>query len=195
MKHGSVSGPHHGPRWESKCGWSLRIQHDLNELESPDSYGKVVAFYERKKAPSESMIRAIEVVNEGRFAMPTNEQIAVVRAAAQGLPANLRAQFEQAFAAWKATWSAPHVAISSNPRAVTYVREFQELIALGPNIIPAIVEKLLEPDNFFALQLYDALQRRHNLIVALDLSSFEVFQGEQGRARRTIERFSNSLRR
>jgi hypothetical protein len=38
-------------------------------------------------------------------------------------------------------------------------------IVLGPSIMPAIVEKLLDPDNFFALQLYDALRPRDSLIV------------------------------
>src|SRR4051794_15423465 len=32
MTHGCISGPGHGPRWESKCGADLRIQHGLNEL-------------------------------------------------------------------------------------------------------------------------------------------------------------------
>jgi hypothetical protein len=44
MTHGSVSGPGHGPRWESKCGGDLRIQHGLTEL-AGSSYGRVVAFY------------------------------------------------------------------------------------------------------------------------------------------------------
>ena len=38
MTHGSVSGPGHGPRWESKCGGDLRIQHGLNEL-AGSTYG------------------------------------------------------------------------------------------------------------------------------------------------------------
>src|SRR5262245_11394607 len=32
LAHGSVSGSGHGPRWESKCGGDLRIQHGLSEL-------------------------------------------------------------------------------------------------------------------------------------------------------------------
>src|SRR6266571_6659944 len=46
MTHGSISGPGHGPRWESKCGGDLRIQHGLNELAGA-SYGRVLAFYRR----------------------------------------------------------------------------------------------------------------------------------------------------
>ncbi len=43
ITHGCISGPDHGPRWESKCGSDLRIQHGLNELVG-DSYGRVVQF-------------------------------------------------------------------------------------------------------------------------------------------------------
>src|SRR4051794_36839723 len=39
MTHGCVSGPGHGPRWESKCGGDLRIQHALGELTGA-SYGR-----------------------------------------------------------------------------------------------------------------------------------------------------------
>lgn len=49
MTHGSVSGPGHGPRWESKCGNDLRIQHGLAELVG-STYGRVVAFYRRGHA-------------------------------------------------------------------------------------------------------------------------------------------------
>jgi hypothetical protein len=192
MKHASVSGPNHGPRWESKCGPSLRIQHDLNELVS-SLYGTILVYYERTERPSLAVTRAVEAVSEGRFAVPTSEQIAIVRAAAQAVPAALRTRFEAGFAAWKATWSKPPVVFSSNPKVVSDVEEFRALVALGPEILPAIVEKLLEPDNFFALQLYDSLQPQPDMVVPFDLSSDYVFEGEQGRARRTVERFASGV--
>lgn len=193
MTHGCVTGPGHGPRWESKCGSSLRIQHGLNELVS-SSYGRPVAFYTRARAQSASLKRSIELMNEKRPpAMPTEEQIKVVRAAAQKLPRELRDQFERRFAAWQETWASPHIAISSDPRAVTYVSEFYDLIALGPDIIPAVVEKLIDPANFFALQLYEALQSQHHMLLSFDPATDDVFEGEQGRARRTVERFASSL--
>lgn len=43
MTHGSISGSGHGPRWESKCGADLRIQHGLTEL-AGSSYGRVLSF-------------------------------------------------------------------------------------------------------------------------------------------------------
>ena len=47
MAHGSISGPGHGPRWESKCGAWLRIQHGLAEMEGGSLYGNVLGFYTR----------------------------------------------------------------------------------------------------------------------------------------------------
>jgi hypothetical protein len=47
MTHGSISGPGHGPRWESKCGAWLRIQHGLAEMEGGVLYGNVLGFYSK----------------------------------------------------------------------------------------------------------------------------------------------------
>jgi hypothetical protein len=46
MTHGAISGPARGPRWESKCGAGLRLQHGLDELVG-SSYGRMSAFYGR----------------------------------------------------------------------------------------------------------------------------------------------------
>ena len=45
MTHGSISGDGHGPRWESKCGAWLRIQHGLAEMEGGNTYGNVQGYY------------------------------------------------------------------------------------------------------------------------------------------------------
>jgi hypothetical protein len=45
MTHGSIRGPDHWPRWESKCGAWLRIQHGLDEMEGGSIYGSVLGFY------------------------------------------------------------------------------------------------------------------------------------------------------
>src|SRR5260370_11090895 len=47
MTHGSISGPGHGTRWESKCGQWLRIQHGLGEMQGGVLYGNVLGFYAR----------------------------------------------------------------------------------------------------------------------------------------------------
>src|SRR5207249_10172942 len=64
MTHGSISGLGHGPRWESKCGGDLRIQHGLDELVG-GLYGRVLAFYTKGRtlpAPFEEV--AEDVMSE-----------------------------------------------------------------------------------------------------------------------------------
>jgi hypothetical protein len=119
------------------------------------------------------------------------EQIAAVHYQAMRLPLALRQRFEERFAAWKKTWQDPQIAVSSNTKSVTHSKEFHELIALGKYTLPAIAEKLLDPDNFFALQLYDILQDDRNLVLS---SPEDGFEGEQTRARKTIQLYANSLR-
>jgi hypothetical protein len=53
---------------------------------------------------------------------------------------------------------------------------------MGDQIIPLLVEKLTDPENFLALQLYDSLQPDEALVVRFDPGGDEILEGEQGRA-------------
>jgi hypothetical protein len=99
------------------------------------------------------------------------------------VPASLRARFDERYSSWKSTWQRPDILISSNSKAVRKSEEFRSLVSLGPPILPLVVGKLLEPDEFFALQLYDTLQNRP----ALRDEHFD--QGEQRRALATARRW------
>ena len=67
------------------------------------------------------------------------------------------------------------------------VTEYDVLIAMGPAIIPLVVESLAEPDNFFALQLYDAIQPNDQLLVQFEADDERILEGEQGRAQRVVQ--------
>jgi len=99
----------------------------------------------------------------------------------------LQAAFETAFDAWKATWFSGGLAISSNPHARTVGKEYDALIAMGPAIIPLVVESLADPENFFSLQLYDAIQQNEQLLVQYEPDDVRILDGEQGRARRVVQ--------
>ena len=58
---------------------------------------------------------------------------------------------------------------------------------MGPAIIPLVVESLAEPDNFFALQLYDAIQSNEQLLVQYEADDERILEGEQGRAHRVVQ--------
>jgi hypothetical protein len=188
MTHGSVSGPGHGPRWESKCGSDLRIQHGLGELVS-SSYGRVVAFYRRGRAllaANSSLAEEIMKEKVVKSYMTTAQRKALVDEREQ-IRADLRTTYESAFDAWKATWFSGGLAISSNPHTRSVGKEYDALIAMGPAIIPLVVESLADPENFFALQLYDAIQPNDQLLVQYEPEDERILEGEQGRAQRVVQ--------
>jgi hypothetical protein len=103
------------------------------------------------------------------------------------VPEQVRATFDQAFAAWKSSWFNGGLAISSDPHTRTVGREFDQLIALGPAILPLVIEALADPENFLALQLYDAIQPNDQLLVQFEPDDERILEGEQGRAQRVVQ--------
>jgi hypothetical protein len=101
-------------------------------------------------------------------------------------PEELRAAFDKAFDAWKNSWFSGGLAISSNPHTRAVGKEYDALIALGPGTLPLIIERLADPENFLALQLYDALQSNERLLVQFERDDERILEGEQGRARRVV---------
>lgn len=188
LTHGSVSGPGRGPRWESKCGADLRIQHGLTELVG-SSYGRVVAFYRRgrvRPAANESLAEEIMKGETVKSYLSAPQRKALAEEL-ERVPAELRAAYDRAFAAWKAAWFAGGLAISSDPHSRAVGKEYDALIAMGPAIIPLVVASLADPENFFALQLYDAIQPDEKLLVQFEPDDERILEGEQGRARRVVQ--------
>lgn len=103
------------------------------------------------------------------------------------IPEDLRTAFAEAFAAWERTWFSGGLAISSDPHTRSVGREYDALIALGPAILPLVVGQLADPENFIALQLYDAIQPDEKLLVQFEPGDERILEGEQGRARRTVQ--------
>ena len=188
MTHGCVSGPGHGPRWESKCGGDLRIQHGLNELVG-GLYGHVVAFYSKVRTlPAPFVAIAEDVMKEKlvkSYLSAPQKQLLLKQQAA--IPTKVQTAFEAAFSAWKDTWFSGGLAVSSDPQTRAVGSEFNALIALGPAILPLLVEKLADPENFLALQLYDSMQPDEKLLVQYEPDDERIVEGEQGRARRVVQ--------
>lgn len=103
------------------------------------------------------------------------------------VPANVRVAFATAFSAWKESWFRGGLAVSSDPHTRAVGPEFDALIALGPEVLPLLIEKLADPANFLALQLYDAMQSDDNLLVQYEPDDERIVEGEQGRARRVVQ--------
>ncbi len=173
---------------ESKCGTDLRIQHGLDELAS-SSYGRVLAFYRESLGPSTAMELMREDVMKATAAKSylTVAQRRALNEENVRIPKELRTAFQKAFHAWKETWFQGGLAVSSNPHTRAVGKEYDALIALGPALLPLVVEALSDPENFFALELYDALQPNEKLIVQFEPDDERILEGEQGRARRVVQ--------
>ncbi len=188
MTHGSVSGHGHGPRWESKCGADLRIQHGLNELVG-GMYGHVVAFYSRVRTLPAPFEAIAEDVMKGKLVKSylSVSQKQLLQKQLAGIPRRVQSAFEAAFRSWKDTWFSGSLAVSSDPHTRAVGSEFAALVALGPAILPLLIEKLADPENFLALQLYDTVQSDEKLLIQYEPDDERIVEGEQGRARRVVQ--------
>ena len=93
----------------------------------------------------------------------SREQDARLQREIARLPADVRTRFEDLYRDWRKAWERPDILVRSDARAVRNSSEFDALVALGPGILPLVVNKLLQRREFFALQLYDVLQDRPEL--------------------------------
>jgi hypothetical protein len=125
-------------------------------------------------------------------ATATAKQRAALKSIAAEVDAKTQQAFQAAFAMWKKTWFQGGLAVSSDPHTRTVGEEFDALVALGPKILPLVVERLADPDNFLALQLYDALQPNPNLIVQFEPDDERILSGEQGHAHEVIKQWPAS---
>ncbi|KAI1346527.1 hypothetical protein F5Y01DRAFT_321665 [Xylaria sp. FL0043] len=90
---------------------------------------------------------------------------------------NLVKEFQARFYAWQTTWHDPTKITGPNARDRCDVPEFDGLLAMGPRILPLVVYKLLNPWNFTAVFLYNALERNTRYLVdPRDVSNFLVLQ-------------------
>ncbi|MGH7172377.1 MAG: DUF7689 domain-containing protein [Gemmataceae bacterium] len=187
MTHGSISGTGHGPRWESKCGRDLRIQHGLNEL-TGGLYGRVLAFYIKARTLPAPFVAIAEDVMKEKLAKSylSAAQKQLLHKQQTEISATVRTAFDTAFSAWKDSWFRGGLAVSSDPHTRAVGSEFDALIALGSAILPLLIEKLADPENFLALQLYDVMQSEENLLVQYEPDDERIVEGEQGRARRVV---------
>lgn len=176
MRHGTVSGPGHGPRWESKCGAGLRFQHGLVELKS-EVYGDVRYFYAKK-----GVAAAMSASDLSSLTTLSADEVVELRKTIDAVPADFRGRFQTLYDEWAGTWKRAHILLSSDPAAVRRSDEFLRLVSLGEQALPLVVEKLFTRDSPFAMQLYEALQREGAFSMEVADSPDFLVGGEQVRA-------------
>lgn len=114
------------------------------------------------------------------------EKQAVIDKAAN-INCEVKTKFNDLFNSWNEEISInPQTKYSSSTLAYTTLPQFKEMQAMGKNIIPLIMEKLLDEDNFFLLPLYDAIQTDSQLKISYKKGDAKILEGEQNKAKRTV---------
>lgn len=150
--HGSISGPEHGPRWESKCGEDLRIQHDRDELES-DIYGKIVKYYTKQGGPEPVESRELPEIPQKVFT--------VLGERTGKLSDKVKEKFTEHYDEWMAFRKTPKVRMSSNPADYCKTEAFDSIVAMGKKIMPLLMDKIAHGD-FFCYQACKAIEKKES---------------------------------
>lgn len=186
--HGCIANALEGFHWESKCGPDLRILHELDELIGmrEDDYGQVEFYYRAAGGVGAPQSFPSFPAASGSFPNMTNlqEQTAQLQKLTSNVPAPLRETFETLFATWKGTWFAGTLARDSDTRARARGYAFKKLVDMGPSILPLVHEKMLDPKNFIAIELQDAIEPDKAGRPRIAASDPAIREGVQGRARR-----------
>ena len=194
MTHGSISGEGHGPRWESKPGDLNRIQHGMHGL-SGAQYGQILAFYKRNY----SITIAQDLIEHASKYKPKTVKLKpkrkkILDRVLEGITQEQREDFEKQFKKWKKSWSKGPGAVQSNPGHVRQGEAYFKLGAMDEKVLlPLLIDKLRDPDNFLALQLYDSMQPNLHLKIQIDPEDDLIFLGEQGRAQKTVETYLKNI--
>lgn len=173
LTHGSVSGPEHGPRWESKCGQELKIQHGKDELQG-EIYGWIDSYYTKEGdvsiRPAYKEIKLSDKVKEG------------IKQKALKVPEKTKKEFNKLYEDWQEFRKKPSVQFSSNPKDYCKTESFEKITKMGKNVIPLLMEKISEGD-FFSLQaLGEIAKSDRGMERAMRFTPEEANNSEQNRA-------------
>lgn len=183
--HGCIANAAEGFAWESKCGQSLRILHNLGDLVS-NLYGDVYTYYRAAPAPQPAPPPVPPV---SLLAVNENHKAVKLHDAAKSVPAPVREEFHQLFHAWKKTWFAGSMAYNSKTRARGDTHSYLQLLEMGPEILPLVVIELDNPANFMAVQLYEDLATDTKLRTSLAAMPHNPLTGVQGKARNIVANY------
>ncbi|RJR13103.1 hypothetical protein C4588_01305 [Candidatus Parcubacteria bacterium] len=181
LTHGSVSGPGHGPRWESKCGQDLKIQHDKNELES-DVYGWIDSYYTKT-----------EEASPVRDKMKISDNVkAEIKSRADRVSSKVKNKFNKLYSEWQTFRKDPVVQFSSNPKDYCKTGAFDEITKMGISAIPLLMEKMSGGD-FFCLQALDVIVKNNSEKVGdkISLKPEEVSNSEQNKSILIMDKWIN----
>lgn len=104
------------------------------------------------------MISAYGQSPKGYYAL-TPQEVKVLKERVEAVPDTLKTQFESLFKQWMQEWQTnPKTRLSSSTTSATQLKTFSPLVKLGEGILPLVVDKLRDKQNFVAVVLYNQLQ-------------------------------------
>jgi len=121
----------------------------------------------------------------------TAEETAIIKNLVKAVPAEIKTEFEKKFRTYKNSWFKGSLSSASDPYARNKTAEFREIISMGKEIIPLLVNKTIDESNFLALPAYESLAGKR-LSIPIDSRDEKVLEGEKGRAYRTVKLFLGS---
>jgi hypothetical protein len=210
MKHGSIQlEVYPSPRivwYTSKLGQSILVIHRTTGTLSGGIYGESLAQVgparpePREEVALGSLLQGENTPQDsGSAEKPTpiiyslsEEETPALMQQVKKLNQEVKDLFEQKYAAWKQTWTQPAIQASSNPNDYARSQEFNDLVAMGSDILPLLVEKMSNGREFLVLQAVEKLLPS-NLIFRPAVDDPRILGGEQLRAHMTAKRWLASL--
>lgn len=123
----------------------------------------------------------------------TPKEKEVIAQAVKEVP-ELQQQFDTLFNQWIENWETnPETLLSSSTQDAKELEEYPQLLAMGKEILPLVVEQLLDEKNFVGLVLYDELQDNPDCKIVYDYIDPIWMEGEANRAKRTVKLWVKSV--
>lgn len=97
---------------------------------------------------------------------------------------------------WRHNWRTnPATRFCNHTAAAKELEEFPQLMAYGTQVIPSILELLLESpnENFILLMLHDELQADKAKVVIYAENDPSMFEGEQIRSLKTVKLYTKHI--
>lgn len=87
------------------------------------------------------------------------QEIKVLEKQINTIPDTLKTKFNTLFERWKQNWlTNPATMVNSSTTAAVKLQEFDQLLKLGKDTLPLLMDKLRDKENFIGVLLYQRLQ-------------------------------------
>lgn len=172
--------------WESKMGAYYRIVHP-READFSNHYGNIkVSFIALTPSSINDMRLAAQIQQNIKIEI-TLEEKNIIAQKVQSTNVN-KEKFNELFDQWIENWKTnPITKFSNFSSDAKKLEEYPKLLNMGKDIIPILIEKLLDKKNFIGLSLYEDIQDDSSLKITYSNNDIKMFEGQYKKALRTIK--------